>query len=135
MSTSAEDIARSIVVKLEAAWNAADGAAFAESFAEDADFVAIRGDYHPTKAAIAQGHQAIFDTIYKGSTASYVLIAARALTDDVILAHSRSDLRAPTGPLAGEHSALATLVLVQDGDTWRIAGLHKTLVAPPRYCI
>ena len=53
MSTSAEDIARSIVAKLEAAWNAADGAAFAEAFTEDATtcsagFVSSGGNYQGT---------------------------------------------------------------------------------------
>ena len=132
MSENPEDIARGILARLDDAWNNADGDAFGEPFTEDADFVAIRGDYHRTRNAIARGHQAIFDTIYKGSTINYELLQARALNDGVILAHARGDLNAPVGPLTGEHSSVATLVLVRDGDRWRVAGFHNTLVAPPR---
>jgi hypothetical protein len=38
-------------------------------------------------------------------------------------------MNAPTGPLAGENEALASVVLVGDGDDYRIAAFHNTLVA------
>ena len=116
--------------QLEDAWNAADGQAFGEPFTEDADFVALRGDYHQSQESIAVGHQGIFNTIYKDSRITYVLLQARTLTDNVILAHATSDLRAPSGPLTGEHRAVATLVLVHKDGKWQIAGFHNTLVAP-----
>lgn len=130
MDNQPEKIARELVKQLEDGWNAADGEAFAKPFAEDADYVAIRGDYHRSREAIAKGHQGIFDSIYKGSRVSYELLQARALTDDVILAHTRSELSAPSGPLAGDHSALFTLVLVRKDGGWQIAGFHNTLIAP-----
>ena len=49
-----------IVERLEAAWNAMDGPAFAAAFAAEADFVNIRGEHHRGQAAIAAGHAAIF---------------------------------------------------------------------------
>jgi uncharacterized protein (TIGR02246 family) len=124
------EIAETIVRRLEDAWNTGDGAAFGAPFAPDADFVAIRGDWH-SGDQIAAGHQQIFDTIYAGSTVDYEVLRARALTDDVVLAHVRGKLKAPTGPLAGESEALASVVIVRDGDDHRIAALHNTLVAPP----
>jgi uncharacterized protein (TIGR02246 family) len=130
---AAEEIARRILEQLGDAWNAGDGGAFSEPFAADADFVAIRGDYHRGRDAIGRGHQALFDTIYTGSTVEFALRQARALTDGVILVHARGELKAPTGPLAGEHTSTITLVLVrpdQDAD-WRIAAFHNTLVTPP----
>lgn len=132
MENQPEKIARELVKQLEDGWNAADGEAFAKPFAEDADYVAVRGDYHRSREAIAKGHQGIFNSIYKGSRVSYELLRARALTDDVILAHARSDLSAPSGPLAGDHSALSTLVLVRKDGGWQIAGFHNTLIAPAR---
>src|ERR687893_2365 len=99
MALDVVNIARPLVAELEAAWNAADGRAFSTPFTEDADFVAIRGDYHRTREAIAHGHQAIFDTIYKGSTVRYELLHARMLADEVIIAHAQSFLQAPAGPL------------------------------------
>ncbi len=48
--------------------NSADGPRFGEPFIGDADFVDIRGERHRGRGAIASGHQAIFDSIYRGST-------------------------------------------------------------------
>jgi uncharacterized protein (TIGR02246 family) len=127
-----EEIARHILQRLSDAWNAGDGDAFGEPFATDADFVAIRGDHHHGREAIGRGHQTLFDTIYPGSTVAYVLRRARVLTDDVILVQARGALKAPTGPVAGEHTSTITLVLVRsdpDAD-WQIAAFHNTVLAP-----
>jgi uncharacterized protein (TIGR02246 family) len=123
-----ERVVSDVVSDLVKAWNAADGAAFARHFAEDADFVNIRGEHFQTREAIAMGHQRIFDTIYKGSVVQYQLTGVRAIAPGVLLAHVKSLLRAPTGPLAGEHRSLFTAVLVQDQQDWRIAAFHNTLV-------
>ena len=122
------DIAKEVMQRLEKAWNSADGAAFGEPFAADADFVAIRGDLH-SGPAIAAGHQQIFDTIYAGSTIQYEVLRARKLDDRVILVHAKNTLTAPTGPLAGEHTALASVVLVRADEGYRIAAFHNTLIA------
>ena len=53
----------------------------------------------------------------------------RAIAPTVLLAHVKSTLKAPTGPLAGEHNSLFTIVLAQDQNDWRIAAFHNTLVA------
>jgi uncharacterized protein (TIGR02246 family) len=123
-----EQLVVKLVGELESAWNAADGAGFARSFSEDADFVNIRGDHLQTREAIARGHQAIFDTIYKGSTVSYEVAGVRAITPTVLVAHVKATLKAPTGPLAGEHHSLFTIVLVQDQNDWWISAFHNTLV-------
>lgn len=130
MAAGAENVANELIGRLEQAWNEADGRVFGQPFTADADFVDIRGECHRGQEAIAAGHQAIFDSIYKGSSTNYKLIQARELSDDVILAHSTGVLRAPSGPLAGEHSSVQSLVLVRGAEEWKIAGFHNTLVAP-----
>jgi uncharacterized protein (TIGR02246 family) len=77
----------SVVGRLEAAWNAMDGAAFAAPFASDADFVTIRGEHFRGRPAIADGHATIFRTIYAGSTVRFTVEGARQLRG------------APRGPL------------------------------------
>jgi uncharacterized protein (TIGR02246 family) len=57
MNMESERIVSEIVADLERAWNTADGAAFARSFAEDADFVNIRGDHLRGRDVIGKGHQ------------------------------------------------------------------------------
>ncbi|HEX7880799.1 MAG TPA: SgcJ/EcaC family oxidoreductase [Candidatus Eisenbacteria bacterium] len=118
-----------LVATLERAWNAADGAAFARPFAEDADFVNVRADHHRTREAIARGHQGIFDTIYKGSVVHYQLASARLLAPGVALAHINARLEVPAGPMAGTLASLASLVLTGSPGKWQVAAFHNTLVA------
>jgi len=129
MDADGRRIVSDLVAQLETAWNLADGWAFARPFAEDADFVNIRGDHFRSRDVIAQGHQVIFDTIYKGSIVSYQLTEVRPIAPGVLVAHVRAALKAPTGPLAGEHASLFTIVVVQHDSDWRIAAFHNTLVA------
>lgn len=124
----ADQTVANVVNELEKAWNAADGVAFARPFAEDADFVNIRGEHHRTREAIAKGHEAIFNSVYKGSVVRMQVAAVRTLAPTVLLAHVKSTLKVPVGPLAGEHSALFSLVLVRDRDNWSVAAFHNTLV-------
>ena len=131
MNSNAKQIVSEIVYELEKGWNAADGAGFARPFAEDADFVNIRGEHFRTREAISKGHQTIFDTIYKGSSVHFEVSSVRALDSGILLAHVKSTLRAPSGPLQGEHHSLFTIVAIQDGNQWRIAAFHNTLVAQP----
>ena len=121
----------SIVRRLEAAWNAMDGSAFAAPFAVEADFVNIRGEHSRGQAAIAAGHAAIFQTIYAGSRNHYTVEGARLLRPEVALVRVHSVLDAPQGPLAGRHGARFSLVLTKEGGGWEIAALHNTLEAAP----
>ncbi|HEY7636262.1 MAG TPA: SgcJ/EcaC family oxidoreductase [Gemmatimonadales bacterium] len=121
-----------IVRLLETAWNAGDGQAFAAPFAEDADFVTIRGEHFRGKPAIGAGHAAIFRTIYAGSTNRLTIEAARLLRPDVALVHVHSTLDAPQGPLAGRHAARLTLVLTKEQTGWEITALHNTVEAASR---
>jgi uncharacterized protein (TIGR02246 family) len=121
-------IAIALLERLERAWNRSDGAAFGAAFAPDADFVDIRGGHHHGAAAIGQGHQGIFDSIYAGSTVRYELDTARTVAPGCILAIVTSTLDAPAGPLRGVHHARATALLTEDGDGWAVTAFHNTLV-------
>jgi uncharacterized protein (TIGR02246 family) len=114
--------------QLERAWNQADGAAFGSVFAEDADFVDIRGTHHQGAAAIGHGHQAIFDTIYAGSTVRFELDRVRLVAPGCIVAVVASTLDAPTGPLAGVNNARVTMLLTEQGGRWKVTAFHNTLV-------
>ena len=117
-----------VMRRLERGWNSADGSAFGEPFSPGADFVAIRGDLHTGREAIAAGHQEILGTVYAGSTIRYQVLQARQLDDRVILAHVRAALSTPAGPLAGEHASTITAVLLRRDDTWEITAFHNTLI-------
>ena len=118
-----------IVRQLEAAWNAMDGAAFGAPFADEADFVTIRGEHIRGRDAIAAGHAAIFRTIYAGSTNRYTVERARLLRPEVALVLVHAIMDAPHGPLAGRHGARFSLVLTKERGAWEIVTLHNTLEA------
>jgi uncharacterized protein (TIGR02246 family) len=90
-------VAQDLYRRLESAWNAADGDAFAEPFTNDADFVDITGSHHRSKRAIAEGHKAIFATIYKGSTIAVDVIGARQLAPETLLVHGRVSMGSADG--------------------------------------
>jgi uncharacterized protein (TIGR02246 family) len=130
-ATSTEAIATTILEQLEQAWNAGDGAAFGAPFADESDFVNVRGEHHRGADNIAHGHQAIFDSIYAGSTVRFRLDVARPVAG-TILAVATSTLDAPSGPLQGIHTARFTMVIAEQGDDWAITAFHNTLVAEGR---
>jgi uncharacterized protein (TIGR02246 family) len=114
---------------LETAWNAADGTAFGAAFADDADFVDIRGGHHRGRAAVAAGHQALFDSLYAGSAIRYEVHSTRLLTPECVVAVADATLDTPAGPAAGVHrSRLTAVVTAKGGDTWTIAAFHHSLV-------
>ena len=126
---SQTQITRSLAAQLEEAWNAGDGAAFGAAFAEDADFVTVRGELLHGPEAIGAGHQGIFDSIYAGSTVEYRVLDARTLRDGITLAHLRAALKVPGGPAAGDHGAIATVVIAQGDQGPQIAAFHNTQAA------
>ena len=123
-----EDAARSVLQRLEDAWNAADGEAYGREYTKDARFVNIQGVLVVGADAIGAGHGHIFRTIYAGSVNQMKLIGVIPVSDGVIVVQSRNTLACPTGPLAGVHDAIVTAVLVRTGDDWRITASQTTLV-------
>jgi uncharacterized protein (TIGR02246 family) len=120
------NVAHHVLQQLEHAWNRADGAAYGAEFTDDAEFVDIRGILHRGRPAIAGGHQAIFNSIYKGSTMSYRLVGARAVSPEVVVCHGVATMKTPNGMFDGRH-ALNTLVLARSGEQWRVTAFHNQL--------
>lgn len=127
-STPATTTACRVLARLEHAWNTADGAAYGREYAEGATFVNVDGLLATGPDAIAAGHDAIFSTVYAGSTNRMHLVEAVPVADGVIAAVSRNTLVVPAGPLAGVREALVTSVLVGGADGWRVSASQTTLV-------
>ncbi|HKY03263.1 MAG TPA: SgcJ/EcaC family oxidoreductase, partial [Blastocatellia bacterium] len=117
---------RSLVTQLQEAWNKGDGKAFAEPFAEDADYVVVNGMYVKGRTVIGQGHQRIFDTIYKNSHNTGTVERIRFLRDDVAVVHVEWLLKRTENGAAREARARATLVVTKDKGRWSIAAFHNT---------
>lgn len=105
------------------AWDRGDSAALAAYFAADADFVDVLGRRQKGRGVIEREHRALFDTIYAGSTCVFRVIASRPLGDGVVLVHSASTLRAPSGPRRGDTFATQTMVVTAG----QVTAFHNTV--------
>ena len=117
-----ETAIKKIVKRLEGGWNTGNGKAFAAPFAEDADYVIVNGIRIKGRAAIAEGHQGIFDTIYKNSRLALAVESLRFLREDVAVVHVRSNLKLKDE----EGHARSTWVMTKDKGVWSIAAFHNT---------
>jgi uncharacterized protein (TIGR02246 family) len=124
------EIATAIVTRLAHAWNTGNGAAWGAEFTAAADFVNIFGVQMRGQREIEKRHQYLFDALFAGSTAEFLVVDARALAPNVILAHSTSVAKIPEGSMTGEQQGRQTLVIVRDAGTWRLAALQNTLIKP-----
>ena len=100
--TKDEGAIQDILKQLETAWNARDSVSFAASFAEDANFIQIFGGQLDGRAAIQAAHRHIFDTIYKGSHASFALRSIRFVRPDVAIVFARAQVNFHEGKEARE---------------------------------
>jgi uncharacterized protein (TIGR02246 family) len=132
MAEDTTQVATALMRQLENAWNRGDGPGFAAPFADDADFVDIRADYHKGRAEVAEGHASILAGIFKDSVNTYELLAARELAPGVIGAQVGAVLQVRVGPMAGQNRALFSFVAVKQGEDWQIELFHNTLAPPQR---
>jgi uncharacterized protein (TIGR02246 family) len=123
-----DDQARSLVATMEDGWNAADGTRYSEPFAADADFVTVAGMHLQGRQAIADSHDRIFSTVYKGSRVAMRLADLRPINDETALMHVAATLNVPSGSLSGTMNALMTIVVSKTSGKPEIAALHNTIV-------
>jgi uncharacterized protein (TIGR02246 family) len=116
-----------IVQSVEDGWNRGDGAGFAAPFAAEADYVVVNGMHAKGRETIAEGHQRIFDTFYKGSRNELRVERVRFVRPDLAVAHVHAHLRVPR-PEGGEGEAEArsTWVLVKEGGEWKVEAFQNT---------
>jgi uncharacterized protein (TIGR02246 family) len=129
MTTASPDtIAADLLARLEQAWNSSAGAAFGAAFADDSEFVDIRGGHHRGTTAIAEGHQDLFDSLYARSTICYRLETARQVAPECVVAVAEATLDVPSGPVPGTHRSRLTAVIRAADGGWSIAAFHNTLL-------
>jgi uncharacterized protein (TIGR02246 family) len=76
-----------LVGDVERAWNSHDMSRFAAAFAEDADFVNVRGWWWRGRGEIEQNHAHLHETIFSDSSMELERAATREVGADVAVAH------------------------------------------------
>ena len=127
--TKDEGAIQDILKQLETSWNAADSVSFAASFAEDANFIQIFGGQLDGRPTIEASHRHIFDTIYKGSHASFALRSIRFVRPDVAIVFSQAQLNFHEGKEAREIKTRPTLIVVKQEATWQIVAFQNTKIS------
>ena len=107
-------------------WNAKSGAEFAKPFAEDSDYVVVNGTHIKGRAANAESHQRIFDTIYKDSSIVPIVKQIRFLRPDVAVVHGESNLTFKINGEEKKGKGLVTLVMTKEKGKWSIAAFQNT---------
>jgi uncharacterized protein (TIGR02246 family) len=79
--------------------------------------------------AVLEDREALFDSIYAGSTVRLELEVARPVAPGCVVAVVSSTLDAPNGPMRGVNQARMTMVIAEQAGEWRIDAFHNTLVA------
>jgi uncharacterized protein (TIGR02246 family) len=131
--TADEAAIQAILQQLEAAWNAYDSVSFAALFAEDANFIHIFGGQLDGRTAIEAAHGVIFNTIYRGSHASFKLRSIRFVRPDVAVVFARAHVDFNEGNETRELETRPTLIIAKEKAKWQIVALQNTRISevPP----
>ncbi len=123
-----EDAVRGLLLRLRDAWERGDAEAYASVFSEDAQYVNAPGERVYGKKAIAESHQKIFDTFFKGTKLGRNYPSQfRQIATDVVLVESAGSVLFP-GEIEQNipPNGLLTLVVARQDDQWRIVSFQNT---------
>jgi uncharacterized protein (TIGR02246 family) len=127
---TAEDEAaiRDLLTRMSDAWARGDGTAYASVFSDDARYVNAPGTRSVGRQAIADAHQKIFDSFFKGTRlGSAYPVQLQPVAPDVVIVHGggavlfpgESERRVPP-------NGLLTMVAVGDAGSWRFVSFSNT---------
>ncbi|MFI6316476.1 SgcJ/EcaC family oxidoreductase [Nonomuraea sp. NPDC050556] len=106
------------------AWNRGDGAAYGQTFTEDATDVTFVGTVYVGAQEIGDAHQALFDSFLKGSKLHMEIVDIRFYGPDTAVAVTRGDVFKGKPKKLGK---VQTYTIVRDTDgQWRVAAIQKT---------
>lgn len=121
-------------------WNRHDMEAFAQLFAEDAEFVNVVGLWWRGREEIKRAHTATHATMFKYSHLTINDIAVRFVKPDVAIARSSWELTGhlgPSGEALPKRKGILMNLLVRIADKWKIIDAQNTdiiegVLAPPQ---
>lgn len=128
---------RAAVEKAESAWNAGDPVAFANSWAENGDFVTITGVMVKGRPALQKHFSQLFSGAFKGSHSSLHVDSIRFLKPDVAVLDAHVEITGRHGPNGNELvpiRGLVTEVIAKQSGNWAFVSYREMvpLAAPPQ---
>jgi len=116
-----ETAIRSLLARLHTAWARGDGAAYAQCFAEQSDYITFNGMHLRGRAENAALHSALFRRALKGARLSAEIESIVPLSSGIALVHTAG---------SGRKRSHQTYVLVKSGADWLIRSFQNTRVQP-----
>ena len=113
----------------EQAWNRHDMKAWANLFAEDADFVNVAGWWWKGRAEIEQKHAGAHAFLFRESTLTIDEVHTRFLTPEIAVVHvlwSLAGHKNPDGTPGQPRKGVFTQVLQKQNGKWLIAAAQNT---------
>jgi uncharacterized protein (TIGR02246 family) len=114
--------------RMSEAWERGDGKAYGALFAEDAQYVTAPGERLHGRKAIADSHQQIFDTIFKGTKLGRGYpVRYRSIMPEVVLVEGSGAVLFP-GEVEEKiaPNGLMTMVVARQAGDWRIVSFQNT---------
>jgi uncharacterized protein (TIGR02246 family) len=138
----ADEAIRALIDQQTEAWNRNDAVAWTKDFAEDANFINIRGDLVKGRTAIEKIHAFIFSGPYKESHCAVKIESIRYPAPNVAVVDTTSEVTnfkgLPPGVSATEPGILRTrpkFILVSEKGAWKIVAVHNTAISPQRMTV
>ena len=128
MTSEAAEVTR-IVHAFAEAWNRHDMNAFAELFAEDAEFVNVVGLWWKGRAEIKSAHELTHQSMFKNSRLSIQDVAIRFPAPGFSIARCRWSLEghvSPDGAALPMRNGILVNALQDVGGVWRIIDSQNT---------
>jgi len=129
---AAEAAIRAIVAAQAAAWNAGDGAGYANDLAPEASFTNLFGMVMYGKPAFVERHSEILATFYKGTTKHHTIRRIRFVTPDVAVVDIDNEVRGVTSmpggiavPADGVIRTQLMEVMVRRQQRWWVEAYHN----------
>ena len=127
--TADERAIQDILQQMEAAWNVYDSVGIAALFAEDANFIHIFGGQLDGRIAIEAAHRVIFNTIYRGSHATFTLRSIRLVRPDVAVVFARAQVKFKENNETREMETRPTFIVVKEQEKWQVIAFQNTKIS------
>jgi uncharacterized protein (TIGR02246 family) len=120
-----------LLARMHDAWRQGDAAAYAACLTDDADYVVFDGTRLRGRHDNAAQHQALFDTLLRGSRLTGQTESIALLGPDVALVHSVGAVAWPWEDTPSPKAlSRQTLVVVRRDGRWLARAFHNTRVRP-----
>jgi uncharacterized protein (TIGR02246 family) len=121
-----------LVDQMTAAFNAHDARAATAMYADDADFVSVRGERAHGRTEIEKQLAHIFATRAGATTLRALDTSIRLPRSDVAVVHVTNELSglvALDGSRLPPHQELSVRLLLKANGQWKVAAFHNTIIA------